>query len=217
MVILKREHANKIKLCLTIVCIFLSQQWSGPLLLLEIFCVLVGEPLFLHTAGVWFGLVCGWFLRKQCRLLCSRSSLDNALLVFCSFLSLLSLLLSCPCWTSDASNLLRGCKPPFMNRIDKKYFISLGITVFNNSEEYRLSFLWSAVYLLLFILNSWSPICLFLLYQRYCETGCSRDQFQCSNGQCISAKWKCDGHEDCKLGDDEKNCEPGIVLHNAEK
>ncbi|KAI1237378.1 Low-density lipoprotein receptor-related protein 1B [Lamprotornis superbus] len=43
---------------------------------------------------------------------------------------------------------------------------------------------------------------------RYCETSCSRDQFQCSNGQCISAKWKCDGHEDCKLGDDEKNCEP---------
>jgi len=58
---------------------------------------------------------------------------------------------------------------------------------------------------------------LFLLYQRYCETGCSRDQFQCSNGQCISARWKCDGHEDCKLGDDEKNCEPGIVLNNTEK
>lgn len=47
--------------------------------------------------------------------------------------------------------------------------------------------------------------------QKNCETSCSKDQFQCSNGQCLSAKWKCDGHEDCKYGEDEKNCEPGKI------
>lgn len=51
-----------------------------------------------------------------------------------------------------------------------------------------------------------------LFLQRNCETSCSKDQFQCSNGQCISTKWKCDGHEDCKYGEDEKNCEPGKMV-----
>ena len=55
-------------------------------------------------------------------------------------------------------------------------------------------------------------LCLCCFCQRNCETSCSKDQFQCSNGQCILAKWKCDGHEDCKYGEDEKNCEPGKML-----
>ncbi|GAA6084184.1 low-density lipoprotein receptor-related protein 1B, partial, partial [Tachysurus ichikawai] len=44
--------------------------------------------------------------------------------------------------------------------------------------------------------------------EKDCETHCAQDQFQCHNNLCISAKWLCDGQEDCKTGEDERNC-PG--------
>ena len=56
--------------------------------------------------------------------------------------------------------------------------------------------------------------CFFFLLslQKGCEThSCPEDQYQCFNLLCISRKWLCDGQEDCKMGEDEKNCqEPGI-------
>lgn len=35
------------------------------------------------------------------------------------------------------------------------------------------------------------------------ETACRADQFQCYNGQCISAELKCNARKDCKDGTDE--------------
>ncbi|XP_046362255.2 very low-density lipoprotein receptor-like [Haliotis rufescens] len=35
-----------------------------------------------------------------------------------------------------------------------------------------------------------------------CETG----EFQCSDGECITAGWRCDGDEDCQGKDDEVGC-----------
>lgn len=43
--------------------------------------------------------------------------------------------------------------------------------------------------------------------QRGCEERCADDQFQCHNNLCISLKWLCDGQEDCKMGEDERNCQ----------
>lgn len=43
--------------------------------------------------------------------------------------------------------------------------------------------------------------------QKGCEAHCSDDQFRCHNNLCISMKWLCDGQEDCKMGEDEKNCQ----------
>lgn len=43
-------------------------------------------------------------------------------------------------------------------------------------------------------------------FQKDCETHCADDQFQCHNSLCISRKWLCDGQEDCKTGEDERNC-----------
>lgn len=51
------------------------------------------------------------------------------------------------------------------------------------------------------------PLC-FVIFQKDCEARCAQDQFQCHNNLCISAKWLCDGQEDCKTGEDERNC-PG--------
>ncbi|KAK1797543.1 hypothetical protein P4O66_000836 [Electrophorus voltai] len=47
--------------------------------------------------------------------------------------------------------------------------------------------------------------------EKDCEVRCTEDQFQCHNNLCISAKWLCDGQEDCKTGEDEVNC-LGTVL-----
>uniref|UniRef100_A0A672JCA6 Low density lipoprotein receptor-related protein 2b n=1 Tax=Salarias fasciatus TaxID=181472 RepID=A0A672JCA6_SALFA len=35
---------------------------------------------------------------------------------------------------------------------------------------------------------------------------CDSDEFQCSNGQCIDADWRCDGTKDCTDDSDELNC-----------
>lgn len=43
--------------------------------------------------------------------------------------------------------------------------------------------------------------------QKSCEARCADDQFRCHNNLCISLKWLCDGQEDCKMGEDEKNCQ----------
>ena len=37
-------------------------------------------------------------------------------------------------------------------------------------------------------------------------TTCSPSQFQCDNGRCISASWKCDHDNDCHDNSDEMNC-----------
>lgn len=35
---------------------------------------------------------------------------------------------------------------------------------------------------------------------------CSSNSFHCSNGRCINAAWKCDGHNDCGDDSDEMDC-----------
>ena len=32
------------------------------------------------------------------------------------------------------------------------------------------------------------------------------NDFLCSDGDCITAAWVCDGYNDCKNGDDERKC-----------
>ena len=41
-------------------------------------------------------------------------------------------------------------------------------------------------------------LCIFLYIKG--SVKCSSDEFQCKNGNCITARWKCDGDNDC--GDD---------------
>ena len=35
---------------------------------------------------------------------------------------------------------------------------------------------------------------------------CASNEFECSNGKCIRASWKCDGDNDCGDSSDETNC-----------
>jgi len=37
---------------------------------------------------------------------------------------------------------------------------------------------------------------------------CPSNSFHCSNGRCVNAAWKCDGHDDCGDDSDEMDC-PG--------
>lgn len=37
-------------------------------------------------------------------------------------------------------------------------------------------------------------------------SGCSANEFRCSDGTCIDITWKCDGAGDCRDGGDELNC-----------
>ncbi|TKS67473.1 Prolow-density lipoprotein receptor-related protein 1 [Collichthys lucidus] len=60
-----------------------------------------------------------------------------------------------------------------------------------------------------------SEICVLLSYKskrkKGCEEHCADDQFRCHNNLCISLKWLCDGQEDCKMGEDERNCQGTAV------
>lgn len=40
----------------------------------------------------------------------------------------------------------------------------------------------------------------------FLSAGCTRDQFQCNNGDCISGEQKCDRVIDCDDGTDEEGC-----------
>lgn len=35
------------------------------------------------------------------------------------------------------------------------------------------------------------------------KTTCSVEDFTCANGQCVPARWKCDGEPECLDGSDE--------------
>lgn len=76
-----------------------------------------GTTLSTHSSGLVREAV--FFEKTPCQLLCSRSSLGICFAVFLCFPVPFSLILSCHCWTSGASHLLRWCKPPFMKHIYK--------------------------------------------------------------------------------------------------
>ena len=35
---------------------------------------------------------------------------------------------------------------------------------------------------------------------------CDDSEFQCNNGNCITASWECDDYDDCGDNSDEQNC-----------
>ena len=46
--------------------------------------------------------------------------------------------------------------------------------------------------------------------------GCNRDEWKCSNGECIPAEWRCDNvRYDCSDNSDEENC--GIHIKDSPK
>lgn len=65
----------------------------------------------------------------------------------------------------------------------------------------------------------------FLVYNDIClfldNSGCSVDQFQCSDGSCIFSNWVCDDYNDCPDNEDEdqSNCHlnPGKIFYNSVK
>jgi hypothetical protein len=39
---------------------------------------------------------------------------------------------------------------------------------------------------------------------------CGHLEFMCRDGSCLNAEKKCDGHEDCLDGTDERGCNPTV-------
>ena len=40
----------------------------------------------------------------------------------------------------------------------------------------------------------------------------SEDEFRCSDGECIAARFNCSGHPECMDGSDETNCGKKIIF-----
>jgi hypothetical protein len=48
-------------------------------------------------------------------------------------------------------------------------------------------------------------------------SGCSTEQFECRPGECVFAKFVCDGDRDCDNGEDESDCLDYVKLFVKEK
>ena len=60
-------------------------------------------------------------------------------------------------------------------------------------------------------LHSWSlPFAKCMLY-----LGCSFSQFRCTNGQCVSSSFRCNGIRGCTDGSDERNCSKFLIYFDC--
>lgn len=94
--------------------------------------------------------------------------------------------------------------------------LSIETFIFTFLKSYLIRYIFLFHIRLISNINIWlgQPYSCLLIYisligwmQRGCEERCAEDQFQCHNNLCISLKWLCDGQEDCKMGEDERNCQ----------